>query len=343
VNSKKLIVIVGLCLLSATRTTWAEVWIGVPGRDACMEIEGASVYAAIDEYRRRGQLLKETMNGGHKIALIGADKAGMRGVVADTQTACVAAMRFTELATAGNAWAAKTNDGNIQQPCRMEPASLSLVALSELKNYSDPAEALNTITLRENEGLVIFAKHNERRVLAVDEASCKSGVRFAIESQLRPGYEKAYTLLNDANSMKSFIQTWKNDDYDNRIPEVTERLKAALRQEYEAGYRNATSLDAMQSFVQKYRDNDPDHYVPVVQAKLALGLSEQQIIDCKRRMSASEKTIETEKEIGRVSGYVNKLVLRRAGEDIVSCRKSIPEDFATYRRLGGKKQLSELR
>ncbi len=44
-----------------------------------------------------------------------------------------------------------------------------------------------------------------------------------------------------------------------------------------------------------------------------------------------------------VSGYENKLRLRRAGELIVHCQKQLPLDYAEYKRLGGMKPVAEIR
>ena len=78
-------------------------------------------------------------------------------------------------------------------------------------------------------------------------------------------------------------------------------------------------------------------------APLKLVEYERQIIWCKRRTEAAREVIAREEEIGRISGFVNKKIMREAGESIVSCASNNPKLFAEYKQLGGRRTYQELK
>lgn len=67
-----------------------------------------------------------------------------------------------------------------------------------------------------------------------------------------------------------------------------------------------------------------------------------QIRQCEGVIELSQAMIKREKNIGRVSGYVDTQTLYQAGEAIVTCRQRIMGDYAQYRKDGGHESLAQI-
>lgn len=68
----------------------------------------------------------------------------------------------------------------------------------------------------------------------------------------------------------------------------------------------------------------------------------QRIRELKNELAAYQRQLNTEREIGRESGYVNKVTMYRGGEMIVYLKKQIASEYQQYRAAGGKKTISAL-
>lgn len=180
----------------------------------------------------------------------------------------------------------------------------------------------------------------------------------------RTAYQNAVTLAN----IQAFETRYASNDPDGLIPKLAERKRSLQVQEYRQRFDVMRTENEIEEFIADYANDDPDGKLPqarrllaevknraAVEAKKAadrkaeeeriqqLDNLERQIIWCKRQTAAAHSAIERENQIGRVSGYINKLALRRAGEIIVNCEESIPRHYAEYRKLGGKRTLAELK
>lgn len=68
----------------------------------------------------------------------------------------------------------------------------------------------------------------------------------------------------------------------------------------------------------------------------------QRIRELKYELAAYQRQLDTEREIGRESGYVNKVTMYRGGEMIVYIKKQIASEYQQYLASGGKKSISAL-
>lgn len=73
-------------------------------------------------------------------------------------------------------------------------------------------------------------------------------------------------------------------------------------------------------------------------------ISADLILDCDLRIKEARETITYEKKVGATSGFVNKLNLRQAGEQIVQCQEDMKEYWSDYKGNGGKsRNIEQLR
>lgn len=73
-------------------------------------------------------------------------------------------------------------------------------------------------------------------------------------------------------------------------------------------------------------------------------MSADLILDCDLRIKEARGTIAYEKKVGATSGFVNKLNLRQAGEQIVRCQEDMKEYWGDYKANGGKsRNIEQLR
>lgn len=180
----------------------------------------------------------------------------------------------------------------------------------------------------------------------------------------RTAYENAATLAD----MQAFETRYANNDPEGLIAQLAERKRTLQVQKYRQRFDAMRSERDIESFMADYAYDDPDGKLPQARRLLAdarnraaldakraaeqkaeeervkkLEDLERNIIWCKRNTLAARTIIERENKIGNVSGYVNKIALRNAGEVIVRCEESIPKDYAEYRKLGGQRALANLR
>lgn len=184
----------------------------------------------------------------------------------------------------------------------------------------------------------------------------------------RTAYDNAVTLTD----IQAFETRYASNDPDGLIPKLAERKRSLQMQQYRQRFEVMRTEDEIEAFISDYANEDPDGKLPQARRLLAetknraaleaknraaleanrkaeekrlqqLENLERQIIWCKRQTAAAHSAIDRENQIGRVSGYVNKLTLRRAGEIIISCEESVPRHYAEYRKSGGKRALAELK
>lgn len=136
-------------------------------------------------------------------------------------------------------------------------------------------------------------------------------------------YETRYRYLRTTEDMAKFVADYKDVDPESRVPEVKLRLETEQRRQKEAA--DAAARDKARADL-----------------KAKLTEYEFQIGWCKRRTVAAREVIAREEEIGRISGFVNKKIMREAGEQIVSCSRNNPQLYADYKRLGGVKAYAEI-
>ena len=169
-------------------------------------------------------------------------------------------------------------------------------------------------------------------------------------------------------ALRAFEQNYRANDPDKLIDQLVEVKNELLLQEYRDRFSRIRTPEDMKAFITEYRENDPENKVQLVrglleaqvqrqqdEARAAAKLKaaeelplklveyERQIIWCKRRTEAAREVIAREEEIGRISGFVNKKIMREAGESIVSCASNNPKLFAEYKQLGGRRTYQELK
>lgn len=210
-------------------------------------------------------------------------------------------------------------------------------------------------TVRESNVLALLGQYE------IDQAQQKAAEAL---QAYRTAFDNATTLTD----IQAFETRYASNDPDGLIPKLAERKRSLQVQEYRQRFDVMQTENEIEEFIADYANDDPDNKLPqarrllaeaknraALEAKKAAGRKaeeervqqldnlERQIIWCKRQTAAARSAIERENQIGRVSGYVNKLALRRAGEIIVNCEESIPRHYAEYRKLGGKRTLADLK
>lgn len=210
----------------------------------------------------------------------------------------------------------------------------------EIKNHLKMFSSTNAVSLLE--------KARADELVAITEAQ-------------RNAYLSKFEGAKDLPSIYEFENVYKNNDPDNLIPKLA-GLKAELEyRQYRDRYAGAATADQLSEFIRQYEGSDPDNLVPEAKKRLpviqrqedeALKRKEREenlkklesaIAFCKTETSEARQAINREQKIGRVSGFVNKVTLHQAGETIIECRDRTAKDYSEYRKLGGKKSLSEIK
>ena len=115
--------------------------------------------------------------------------------------------------------------------------------------------------------------------------------------------------------------------------EAYERKLAAdaARNQAEADKMHAAEREAAKKAweAQVKREADPNTYA-------------QRIRNIKVQISNLQRMISREREIGAVSGFVNKENLYMAGRGIVGLREQMYAEYRTYRAKGGRRALADL-
>lgn len=208
-----------------------------------------------------------------------------------------------------------------------------------------------------------------------DEAKVVEAIdRYMADDFKRQAAKQRENYLADFGAAKSslagiraFEERYAGNDPDGLIPQLVDTRRELLLREYQDRFRALSTPDEMSKFVADYKDNDPELKVPEVRARLEAEQRRQkeladaaardkaradlkaklteyefQIGWCKRRTVAAREVIAREEEIGRISGFVNKKIMREAGEQIVSCSRNNPQLYADYKRLGGVKAYADI-
>ena len=215
---------------------------------------------------------------------------------------------------------------------------------------------------------------------AVTEAVQQSNLVAAVEQhrahQLREQEQRALAeyrrefeaAKRSLAAIKAFEDRYAGNDPENLIPQLSGVKRELWLAEYRARFDSMQGVAAIEAFIADYRGDDPDGKIGPAKVRLeeaqriaqaqaqaqdaekaaqqkakSLAEKERQIAYCHRETEVAEKAIAREQQVGRVSGYVNKMTLREAGEIIVFCQEQIPKAYAEYKRLGGTKSLNELR
>jgi hypothetical protein len=186
----------------------------------------------------------------------------------------------------------------------------------------------------------------------------------AAEKKYYDDYANALTI----EGIERFKQTYSSADTALLIPKLEIRIAEIQLAKYRADFQQADTIEKLATFCQTYRISDPDHLVPNAQKKVdenarreqerirqaqiqlnedkrrsQLAELESVIRTCKGVMSDAYSQIDRENQAGAISGYVNKLVLMRAGENIVGCKREIENDYSQYRQAGGTKILAAIK
>lgn len=184
-------------------------------------------------------------------------------------------------------------------------------------------------------------------------------------AQYRREFEAAKRSLA---AIKAFEARYAGNDPESLIPQLSGVKRELWLAEYRARFDSMQGVAAIEAFIADYQDDDPDGKIGLAKMRLeeaqrlaqahaqaqeaekaaqqrakALSDREHEIVVCQRETERAERAIAREQQVGRVSGYVNKMTLREAGEMIVFCQERVPKTYAEYKRLGGTKSLSELR
>lgn len=218
------------------------------------------------------------------------------------------------------------------------------------------------------------------RRAAVSEAVQQSNLLAALEqhqaNQLKEQEQRALAeyrrefeaAKGSLAAIKAFEGRYAGNDPENLIPQLSGVKRELRLAEYRARFDSMQGVAAIEAFIADYQGDDPDGKIGFAKVRLeeaqrtaqahaqaqetekaaqqkakSLAEKERQIAYCHRETELAEKAIAREQQVGRVSGYVNKMTLREAGEMIVFCQEQIPKAYAEYKRLGGTKSLRELR
>lgn len=210
------------------------------------------------------------------------------------------------------------------------------------------------------------AVRESKLIAAIDLYVAEEAKRSAEEAMAayRFAFENAKTL----GAIEAFEAKYVGNDPEGFIAKLAAPKRAMQIDEYRQRFASMKEVREIDAFITDYANNDPDGKLPEARRLLAsenrrvaaeakkvadersasekaksIADLERQIIWCKRQSSSAQQAIDRENKIGRISGYVNKLVLRQAGEIIASCDESIPQNFAEYKRIGGMKSLAALK
>ncbi len=184
-------------------------------------------------------------------------------------------------------------------------------------------------------------------------------------AQYRREFEAAKRSLA---AIKAFEDRYAGNDPENLIPQLSGVKRELWLAEYRTRFDTMQGVAAIEAFIADYQGDDPDGKIGLAKVRLeeaqrtaqahaqaqeaekaaqqkakALSDKEHEIVVCQRETERAERAIAREQQVGRVSGYVNKMTLREAGEMIVFCQEKIPKAYAEYKRLGGTRPLNELR
>jgi hypothetical protein len=210
------------------------------------------------------------------------------------------------------------------------------------------------------------AVRESKLIAAIDQHVVSEAKRAADEEVT--AYHSAFENAKTLDSIKTFELKYANNDPEGLIAKLADLKRGLQLEQYRQRFASMRDIGEIESFISDYANDDPDAKLPAARRRLveeqrkaateakrvaddnatnekAKNLSEleRQIIWCKRESVSARQTIEHENKIGRVSGYVNKMVLRQAGEIIVSCDETMPRNFAQYKRLGGMRSMTELK
>ncbi len=192
--------------------------------------------------------------------------------------------------------------------------------------------------------------------------------RKARDAEEYEAYIKNFNSLNTLKDITVFEDRYKNKDPDRLIEKIAPRKREFLLAIYREKFTVARSSDDLKRFIEEYQSDDPDGLTPRAKERLESVLRaeaveqdlrnrellearkrkeindiEMRIVGCNRQIASAYATIDREREIARVSGYENKMILRQAGEFIVECRAAIKRDYDLYKKSGGGKRLDDLK
>lgn len=206
----------------------------------------------------------------------------------------------------------------------------------------------------------------ETGAIALLEKERQESQATAAKSE-REEYLSRFEAAKTLPAIQDFEKRYAGNDPDGLIPKLS-ALKPQLElDEYRSKFAGATTSAQLAAFISTYEGNDPENLVPEAKKRLPVLQSQEEqarlsaqrtaqerenaknlaklegsITWCKSQSSAARQTIEREHRIGTVSGYENKLALRQAGEMIVMCQDRVEQDYAEYKRQGGKKALADI-
>lgn len=176
----------------------------------------------------------------------------------------------------------------------------------------------------------------------------------------REAYLRAFEDTTTLNEIEQFEKRYQGQDPDGLIKALAQKKESLQRAQQKDLFASAKSAKDFATFIATYDTNDLEGLIPSAKIKLAeserreaiqsaalkkqseLDEMERQIRYCVNVTARAQDAIERENKIGQVSGYVNKKILREAGETIVMCRENNPRIYAEYRRKGGVKTLSSI-
>lgn len=225
----------------------------------------------------------------------------------------------------------------------------------------------NAMRVQEQSSMALSQRMNGQELDLVDDGVAEKlapAKRAYERCQYLVEYKDAITL----EKIRAFEIRYAGNDPDGLIEKLAATKRQLKTDRYHQGFASMSEISDLEAFIADYANDDPDGKVPEVRHKLtreklrvaaeakkaaeekaasdkakAIADVERQIIWCKRQSISAYQAIDREKQIERVSGIVNKMVLRQAGELIVACEESIPNNFAEYKRLGGTKTLAQLK
>lgn len=210
-------------------------------------------------------------------------------------------------------------------------------------------------------------------------AAAHAAGEVAAAEKARQDYLSAYEAAKSLPLINEFETRYAGNDPDGLIPKLASLKSQLEHQDYFDSLAQADTADKLAAFIAKYENNDPSGIVPAAKKRLSQLQKQEQaeqerrnremiaeqerrnleiiaaqkhrelenlasrIVWCNHQTLSAHQTIDREREIGQVSGYENKLLLRQAGEIIVGCRDSVGRDYDAYRKKGGMKNLGELK
>jgi len=210
------------------------------------------------------------------------------------------------------------------------------------------------------------AVRESKLIEVVERHVAEEGARAAERQRLDylNQFQKAQRSLQ---GIQEFEARYASNDLDGMIPQLANIKRSFLVDAYRSRFSSMNTEAEIAKFIDDYQSDDPDGLIPEARKRLAVERArvaaiakvqkqeradekqkrlvqelELDLIRCSRSSQNAEASIERENEIGSVSGFVNKRVLREAGETIVLCRQLRPRVYEEYRRAGGRRALSEL-